>query len=64
MSKHSKQSEPRKSPIPEFQSYEEEANWWDSTDTGASEYEEEFRLVEVRFAKDLKVHFDPEIGVY
>ena len=60
----SEQSEPRKSRIPEFRSYEEEADWWDSTDTGDAEYEEEFRLFEARFAKDLcqgiKVHFDPE----
>src|SRR5205085_12117852 len=64
MSDHSEQSEPRKSRIPEFQSYEEEADWWDSTDTGVSEYEEEFRPVEARFAKNLsqglKVRFDPE----
>ena len=60
----SEQSEPRKSHIPEFQSYEEEADWWDSTDTGAPEYQEEFRPVEARFAKNLsqglKVRFDPE----
>lgn len=60
----SEQSESRKSHIPEFQSYEEEAEWWDATDTGSPEYEEEFRPVEARFAKNLsqgiKVRFDPE----
>ena len=64
MSEQIEQSEPRKSHIPEFQSYEEEAEWWDSTDTGASAYEGEFRPVEARFAKNLsqglKVRFDPE----
>jgi len=60
----SEQSEPRKSHIPEFRSYEEEADWWDSTDTGDAEYEEEFRPVEAHFAKNLsqgiKVRFDSE----
>lgn len=37
--------------IPQFASYEEEAAFWDTHDT--TDYEEEFRPVEVRFAKNL-----------
>lgn len=53
MSEKSEYMESRKSRIPEFQSYEEEADWWDETDTGAPEFEGEFRPVEARFAKNL-----------
>jgi CopG antitoxin of type II toxin-antitoxin system len=64
MSERIEQDEDRKSHIPEFQSYEEEADWWDTTDTGDPEYEGEFRPIEARFAKNLsqglKVRFDPE----
>jgi hypothetical protein len=35
-------------PIPSFNSYEEEATWWDETDTGAPEFEGVFTPVEVR----------------
>lgn len=34
-------------PIPAFQSYEEEATWWDETDTGAPEFDGVFTPVEV-----------------
>ncbi len=34
--------------IPAFQSYEEEAAWWDETDTGAPEIEAEMTSVQVR----------------
>ncbi len=33
--------------IPAFQSYEEEAAWWDETDTGESEIEAEMTPVQV-----------------
>ena len=55
-------TEQKKSRIPEFASIEEEAEFWDTHDT--TEFEEEFRPVEVRFAKNLsrglKVRFDQE----
>lgn len=55
-------SEPRESRIPEFTNIEEEAQFWDTHDT--TEFEDEFRPVQVRFAKNLskglKVRFDPE----
>lgn len=35
-------------PIPAFQRYEEEATWWDETDTGAPEFDDAFAPVEVR----------------
>ncbi|HEX6800818.1 MAG TPA: CopG family antitoxin [Ktedonobacterales bacterium] len=35
------------SPIPAFNSYEEEAEWWDTRDTGALEFEDVFTPVEV-----------------
>ena len=34
--------------IPAFQIYEEEAAWWDQTDTGISEIEAEMTPVQVR----------------
>lgn len=37
--------------IPEFKSLEEEAEFWDTHDT--TDYEDEFRPVRVRFAKNL-----------
>lgn len=39
------------SPIPEFKSYEEEAKFWDTHDT--TDFEDEFKPVQVRFAKNL-----------
>ena len=48
--------------IPAFNNIEEEAEFWDTHDT--TEFEEEFKPVKVRFAKNLsegfKVRFDPE----
>lgn len=35
-------------PIPAFNSYEEEAEWWDNTDTGTPEFEDAFTQVEVQ----------------
>lgn len=56
----SEQSEPRKSRISEFSNIEEEAEFWDTHDT--AEFEDEFKPVQVRFAKNLsegfKVCFD------
>lgn len=39
-------------PIPAFNSYEEEAKWWDETDTGAPEYESVLTPVEVRSTRN------------
>ena len=52
----------RPSRIPEFASIEEEAEFWDTHST--AEYEDEFRPVKVRFAKNLSegitIRLDPE----
>jgi predicted DNA binding CopG/RHH family protein len=51
-----------KEPIPEFQSYPEEAEFWDTHDT--ADYSELFKPVEVRFEQNLSegitVRFDTE----
>lgn len=48
--------------IPEFTSIEEEAEFWDTHST--ADYEDEFRLVRVRFTKNLSqgitIRLDPE----
>jgi len=48
--------------IPEFKSIEEEAEFWDTHDT--TEFEEEFKPVTVRFAKNLSegltIRLDPQ----
>lgn len=41
-------------PIPAFSSYEEEAEWWDTHDTGASEFEGVFTPVEVRSTRNYR----------
>lgn len=41
----------KKSRIPRFKSYEEEAEWWDSHDT--TEFEDEFKPVKLEFVKPL-----------
>ncbi len=50
--------------IPAFNSYEEEADWWDKTDTGAPEIEAEMTPVEVRstpnYTKQLMFRLDAE----
>jgi predicted DNA binding CopG/RHH family protein len=55
-------SEQKKNRIPDFKNYEEEAEFWDTHDT--TEFEDEFKPVKVRFAKnlteDFKVRVDPE----
>ena len=52
----------RGSRIPEFKSIEEEAEFWDTHDT--ADYEDEFKPVRVRFAKNLSegitIRLDPE----
>lgn len=62
MSEHHESTEPRKSRIPEFSSYQEEAEFWDAHDF--TEFEDETRPVKVRFARNLsenvQVRFDPE----
>ncbi len=51
-----------KSRIPKFNSYQEEAEFWDTHDT--TDYEDEFKPVKVRFAKNLSegitIRLDPE----
>lgn len=42
----------KKSRIPKFKSYEEEANWWDTHDT--TEFEDEFKPVKLEFVKPLE----------
>ncbi|MDP3973988.1 MAG: CopG family antitoxin [Candidatus Daviesbacteria bacterium] len=42
----------KKSRIPRFKSYEEEATWWDTHDT--TEFEDEFKPVKLEFAKPLE----------
>ncbi len=39
-------------PIPAFSSYQEEAEWWDKTDTGTAEFEDVFTPVEVRSTRN------------
>lgn len=41
----------KKSRIPNFKSYEEEANWWDTHDT--TEFEDEFKPVKLEVVKPL-----------
>lgn len=41
----------KKSRIPRFKTYEEEAEWWDTHDT--TEFEDEFKPVKLEFAKPL-----------
>jgi len=57
---HKEQSSTQR--IPPFASLEEEAAFWDSHDT--TEYEREFKPVEVRFAKNLSepltIRLDPD----
>lgn len=48
MSEH---TTPKPSRIPQFSSYEEEAEFWDTHDT--TDFEDEFKPVRVRFAKNL-----------
>ncbi len=51
----------RKSRIPEFASYEEEARWWDTH--SIADYQDEFKTVKARFAKNLSegihIRLDP-----
>jgi hypothetical protein len=51
-------------PIPAFHSYEEEATWWDETDTGAPEFDDEFTPVQVRpqrrYSKQLMFRVDED----
>ena len=51
-----------KSRIPDFASYAEEANFWDTHDT--TDFEDEFKPVRVRVAKNLSegitIRFDPD----
>ncbi len=53
---------PTKSRIPTFPSVEEEAEFWDTHDT--TDFEDEFKPVKVRFAKNLShgltIRLDPE----
>ncbi len=51
MTAKSKREPEKKVHIPTFSSLEEEAEFWDTHDT--TDYEEEFKPVKVRFAKNL-----------
>ena len=51
MSSEEEPSRPGKSRIPEFTTYEEEAEWWDTHDI--TDYLDELKPVKVRVAKDL-----------
>ena len=52
----------KKEPIPDFKSYEEEADFWDTHDL--TDYWDEFKPVKVRFAKNLSaginIRLDPD----
>ena len=58
----SKKNNKKKSRIPEFSSYQEEARWWETH--SLADYQDEFKTVKVRFAKNLSeglhVRLDPE----
>lgn len=43
---------PARGPIPSFNSYEEEAEWWDTHDTGAPDIEAEMSPVGVRSTRN------------
>jgi hypothetical protein len=51
MPREGERTQPEKSRIPEFASYEEEAAWWDTHDI--TDYLDEFKPVKVRVAKNL-----------
>jgi len=46
-----KNEKEKKSRIPEFANYEEEAKWWESHNL--ADYQDEFKTVKVKFAKNL-----------
>jgi hypothetical protein len=56
------QTKKQKSRIPEFKSYEEEAQWWETHNL--ADYQDEFETVNARFSKNLSkgltVRLDPE----
>jgi len=51
MPREEEPTRPGKSRIPEFTTYEEEAEWWDTHDI--TDYLDELKPVKVRVAKDL-----------
>jgi hypothetical protein len=63
MSEHLKYPTEGHGAIPSFKSYEEEADWWDTHDTGEAEIQAGLRPVSVRFTTNLsaafKVRFAP-----
>lgn len=63
-SKYLKYPTPARGAIPAFTSYEEEAEWWDTHDTGASSIEAELSPVGVRatrhYTKQLMFRIDEE----
>lgn len=56
-----KKTNTRKSRIPEFANYEEEAKWWETHNL--ADYQDEFTTVKAKFAKNLSegihVRLDP-----
>ncbi|OGH29339.1 MAG: hypothetical protein A3F30_02275 [Candidatus Levybacteria bacterium RIFCSPHIGHO2_12_FULL_37_12] len=57
-----KTKDKRKSRIPEFSSYNEEAKWWETHNL--VDYQDEFKTVKARFAKNLSeglhIRLDPD----
>ena len=57
-----KTGDKRKSRIPEFSSYNEEAKWWETHNL--VDYQDEFKTVKARFAKNLSeglhIRLDPD----
>ena len=65
-SKHLKYPTQAHGAIPAFQSYEEEATWWDETDTGAPEIEAEITPIRVRstqsHTEQMMLRLDDDLG--
>ena len=62
---HPQYPTPAHGAIPAFSSYEEEADWWDRTDTGADEIEAEMTPVAVRstrsYTRQMMLRLDEEM---
>lgn len=64
-SKHLKYPTQAHGAIPSFQGYEEEAAWWDETDTGTLEIEAEMTPVRVRstrgYTRQMMLQLDDDL---
>jgi predicted DNA binding CopG/RHH family protein len=60
--KQMKNKNEKKSKIPEFKSYEEEAKWWETHNL--ADFQDEFKTVKVKFGKNLSaglnIRLDPD----